>query len=145
MKQISLKIKKGRKEDYYLNVLTIAAMQKGISQSLPNLETLSKFMALPKENYYLPFNVKARKVVAASYPYKFSSALMTTRLKRLEEAGYITRDEDNFQDFAPWVRQIRDSVSFTLNVSYDTTLDNEDGRTSQSTTQSSGEGGDVAI
>lgn len=83
------------------------------------LEMLARFLALPKEHWYLPFNSRARKIVNAQYGGKISSALMSTRIGKMIDAKYVYRDEDNFLDFSPSLKKLRESSTFTINVYLD--------------------------
>lgn len=106
---------------YYYKVLLILNLEAPphLQTTPPNLELLSRFLALPKEMQYMPFNSRARRIVSKAYPKPLSVASLSIKIARLIKSKHIVKDEDGFLDFSPSIRKIRDSHSFTINVSFD--------------------------
>lgn len=122
MKNLNINFTSPTKEEYYYKVLLLLNVEAPphLQSTPPNLELLSRFLALPKEMQYMPFNSRARRIISKSYPKPLSVASMSIKIARLISTKHVTRDEDGFLDFSPAIRKIRDSHSFTLNVSFDT-------------------------
>ena len=119
MKNLNINLSYSTKEEYYYKILLIFNSEAPSHlQTAPlNLEFLARFMALPKEQQYMPFNTRARKIISKSYSKPLSIASMSIKISRLIETKHIVRDEDGFLDFSPSIRKIRDSNHFSLNVS----------------------------
>lgn len=122
MKNLNINFSYSTKEEYYYKVLLLLNIEAPVhlQTTPPNLEVLAKFMALPKEMQYMPFNSRARRIISKTYTKPLSVASLSIKISRLIASKHIVRDEDGFLDFAPSIRKIRDSHSFTLNVSINT-------------------------
>lgn len=119
MKNLNINFVAVSKKDYYYKVLLLLNTEAPphLQSTDILLDMLSRFMALPKEQQYMPFNSRARRTVSKSYDKPLSVALLSIRISRLIATKHIVKDEDGFLDFAPSIRAIRDSQNFTVNVS----------------------------
>lgn len=122
MKNLNINFSYSTKEEYYYKILLFLNQEapEALQSTPPNLELLAKFMALPKEQQYMPFNSRARRIISKSYPKPLSVASMSIKIARLIATKHVVRDEDGFLDMSPAIRKIRDSTNFTLNVSVNT-------------------------
>lgn len=135
LKNLTVNIPAVSKTDYYERILSLLNTEAPVDRqsTAANLELLAHFMALPEEHNYMPFSSRARRIVSKKYYTPLSSALLSMRVRRLLDAGLVVKDEDGFLDFSPSVKKIRDSNSFTINVSIST----EDNPTNSLRTKSS--------
>jgi hypothetical protein len=118
-----IKIKTDSKLVFFQKTLSIISALSPIDKQLsPNeLDTLSRFLALPSKYEYFPFTAKARKEVSHQYEVPISVQIMSSRVTSLIAKGYLIRDEDNFVDFAPQIKKIRDLNSFDVKIQNTTT------------------------
>ncbi len=103
--------------EYYEKFLTIVSALSPQPYQLSPLEAeiLARFMDLPQSYRFYPFSPKARKMVNKSLPLPYSTQNLSIKICKLLDKRYLTKDEDNFLDFSPSIKQIIESKN--LNVS----------------------------
>jgi len=108
------------KEEYYEKFLQItSALSPPIRHLAPaEIEFLAKFMALPEQMHFYPFSPKAKKIVNATLPKPLSVQNMSIKICSLIDKEYLVRDEDNFVDYSPTLKQIIKSQSLDVNLQY---------------------------
>lgn len=108
------------KEEYYEKFLQItSALSPPTAHLAPaEIELLAKFMALPEQMHFYPFSPKAKKIVNASLPRPLSTQNMSMKVCGLIDKKYLVRDEDNFVDYSPSLKQIIKSQTLDVNLQY---------------------------
>ena len=113
-----IKINTDSKLGFFQKILAIvSALSPQEKQLSPNeLDTLSRFLTLPRKYDYFPFTARARKEIYAQYEPPMSIQVLSSRVASLISKGYLVRDEDNFVDFAPQIKKIRALNSFDVKI-----------------------------
>ena len=95
-------------------ISALSPEDKQLSSS--ELDTLSRFLALPRQYDYFPFTAKARKEIYRQYTPNMSVQIVSARVTSLILKGYLVRDEDNFVDFSPQIKKLRTLNSFDVKI-----------------------------
>ena len=103
---------------YYQKVLAvISALSPADKQLSPlELDTLSRFLDLPPKYQHFPFTSHARRIIYNQYDPPLSISMLSSRVTSLIQKGYLVRDEDNFVDFAPIIKKLRNTKSLDVKI-----------------------------
>lgn len=103
---------------YYVKTLSIISALSPSKKQLSDLEieTLARFLSLPKKFDYFPFTALAKKIIYKEYTPPLSIAQLSTRVISLINKGYLVRDEDNFVDFSPHIKRLRRTNNFNAEI-----------------------------
>lgn len=108
------------KREYYEKFLRIVSALAPRDKQLTEAEilVLSLFMDLPESFKYHPFSPKARKLVVAQLPRQYTVQNMSIKICNIIDKGYLYRDEDNIVDYSPAMKEILNSKSLNVSLSY---------------------------
>jgi hypothetical protein len=113
-----IKINTDSKLAFFQKILAIvSALSPQEKQLSPNeLDTLSRFLTLPRKYEYFPFTSRARKEIYTQYDPPMTVQILSSRVASLISKGYLVRDEDNFVDFAPQIKKLRALNTFDVKI-----------------------------
>ena len=106
--------------EFYTKVISVTSILAPIQNRLTDIEirTLALFLSLPKEHEYYPFSAPARKIVTKLYDGSITIQLLSARLSSLIDKGYLVRDDDNFINFTPHIKKLRNIDTFNALLLY---------------------------
>ncbi len=106
-----------RKSFYFTALKLINGLSPKENQILDSeAEVLSRFMALPLKHRFYPFSTLARRIVSKSFPEPLTKQNISLKIASLIDKKFLYRDEDNFVDYNPVLKQLLDSKEFNVTI-----------------------------